>query len=85
MVCRMNTWLFQIYILYVAWIHDFVKSLVVVQIPSAVGMIFYHHDKSRRYLTLMTVDTYLFGAWELDISIYPWFALRGVISKIRAN
>ncbi len=47
MVCRVNTWLFQIYILYIAWIHDF----VILHPPG--GMIFDKHDKSRRYLTSM--------------------------------
>ena len=62
MACRVNTWLFQIYVLYVAWIHDFVKSLAVTLHPPG-GMIFDKHDKSCRYLTLMTV------AWELYMSI----------------
>ncbi len=29
----------------------------------------------------INVDTYLFGAWELDISIYPWFALKNILRK----
>ncbi len=62
MVCRVNTWLFLIHILYVAWIHDFVKrygSCFVTLHPPG-GIIFDKHDKSSRYLTSMTGYRYIF-------------------------
>ena len=92
MVCRVNTWLVQIYMLYVVWIHDFVKSLVAVfrqnmayfiTLHPPGGMIFEKHDKSRRYLTLMTDDS--LEQNPSSAGSLQWYSVILLAGKVKVN
>ncbi len=55
--------------IYISWPSD---EYIAFASPKAMNAI----DRNFAKLEpILNIDTYLFGARELDISIYPWFAL----------